>query len=211
MHDHPRVHAADHPLIHHYLTRARDRSAPPPVFRELVGQVGAMLAYEATRDLPTAPHPIDTPLEPHTGTTLNKPVTLVPILRAGMGIADPILRLIPDAAMGHLGLYRNEDDLSPVAYYENLPASIKRGPVLLLDPMLATGGSAAAAIRVLRQAGATDLRFITLIAAPEGVRHVLEADDDIEIWVGAIDRQLSDAGYILPGLGDAGDRLFGTL
>ncbi|MEM1208846.1 MAG: uracil phosphoribosyltransferase [Planctomycetota bacterium] len=211
MQPHPRVHAADHPLIAHYLTRARDRDTASPRFRELVGQVGAMLAYEATRDLTTRPATVDTPLEPCTGLALAQPISIVPILRAGMGFADPILRLIPDASMGHLGLYRRESDLTPVAYYENLPASVSQGPVLLLDPMLATGGSAVAAVNVLRKAGATDIRFVALLAAPEGIDHLVDNDPDVRVFVGCIDRQLSDVGYILPGLGDAGDRLFGTL
>ncbi|MEM9252607.1 MAG: uracil phosphoribosyltransferase [Planctomycetota bacterium] len=208
---HPRVYAADHPLIAHYLTRARDRDTRSPLFRELVGQVGAMLAYEATRDLPTRPAEVTTPLETCTGIALAQPLTLVPILRAGIGFAEPILRLIPDASMGHLGLYRRESDLTPVAYYENLPASVSQGPVLLLDPMLATGGSGTAALDVLRKAGATDIRFVALIAAPEGIERLVEHDPDVRVFVGCIDRQLNDIGYILPGLGDAGDRLFGTL
>jgi uracil phosphoribosyltransferase len=211
MHDHPRVHVADHPLLNHYLTRARDRAAPPPVFRELVGQVAAMLAYEATRDLPTRPETVQTPLEAHVGHALAEPITLVPILRAGMGFAEPILRLIPDATMGHLGLYRRESDLAPVAYYENLPASIAQGTTLLLDPMLATGGSAAAAIQALRDAGAADLRLITLLAAPDGLDRVLDDDPEVRVYTAAVDRELSEVGYILPGLGDAGDRLYGTL
>ncbi|MEM6333589.1 MAG: uracil phosphoribosyltransferase [Planctomycetota bacterium] len=211
MTDHPRVFEAAHPLIRHYLTRARDQATPSPVFRELVGQVGAMLAYEATRDLATVDAPIDTPLERHIGTGLAQPICIVPILRAGMGFAEAVHRLIPDASMGHLGLYRNEEDLEPVAYYENLPATVAQGPVLLLDPMLATGGSAIAALNYLRKAGATDVRFLSLIAAPEGVDRLLVADPDVRIFTAAIDRQLNDIGYILPGLGDAGDRLFGTL
>ena len=204
------VHVIDHPLIAHYLTRIRDKQTPSPRFRELVGQVGALLAYEATRDLTLTDHDIDTPLERHTGRRLDMPISIVPILRAGMGFADAIHRMIPDAHMGHIGMFRDEKKLSPVGYYQKLPRHIAEGPTLLVDPMLATGGSAVAAVKLLKSHGCTDIRFVCLIAAPEGIETLQSEAPDVSVFTAAIDRQLDERGYILPGLGDAGDRIFGT-
>ena len=205
------VHVIDHPLIAQLLTSVRDRHTPPAAFREMVRQIGYMLGYEATRDLQTKTVSVETPLETTEGQTLATPVTIVPILRAGLGMADGVLRLIPQAHMGHLGMFRDEEKLVPVSYYENLPNQATQGPVLLIDPMLATAGSAIFATQRLRELGCKDVRFICLIAAPEGIAKFSEAFPDVPVYTAVIDRQLNDIGYILPGLGDAGDRIFGTL
>ncbi len=210
---HPRheaIRVVDHPLITHNLTRIRDRDTPSQRFRELVGQVGALLAYEATRDLNLTPVQVHTPLERCEGAQLNQPISIVPILRAGLGFADSIHRLIPDAQVGHIGMFRDEKRLTPVPYYQKTPPAIADGPVLLVDPMLATGGSAAAAIDLLRSCGCRDIRFICLIAASEGVAKLAAHAPGVPIYTAAIDRQLDKNGYILPGLGDAGDRIYGT-
>ena len=204
------VHAVRHPLIEVMLTELRDRTTPAMRFRELLEQVGLLLAYEATRDLLLAPHPVQTPLESFRGQRLRSSITIVPILRAGISLSDGILNLIPDAQVGHIGLFRDEDKLSPVHYYEKLPVRVNQGPVLLVDPMLATGGSAMAAVDLLRQRGCRDIRFLCVVAAPEGIRRLHEEDPETPIYVAAVDRELDDRGYILPGLGDAGDRVFGT-
>jgi len=204
------VHLIEHPVLGHLLTVARDRSTSSSRFRELLDTIGALLGYEATRDLKLEPHAVRTPLEPYDGVALAGPITLVPILRAGLGLSNAMLRLLPRARMGHIGLFRNEDSLRPVEYYQKLPPGIANGPVLLVDPMLATGGSAIAAAELLKQRGCADIRFICLLAAPEGIDALRTAHDDIPIYTAAIDRQLNEHGFILPGLGDAGDRVFGT-
>lgn len=168
------------------------------------------MVYEVTRDWPTKPRPIQTPMERMTGSVLARQITLVPILRAGLGMADGVLRLLPDARLGHLGVYRNEETLEPVPYYQKLPPDIAGTEVLLLDPMLATGGSGTAAISFLKNAGVTNMRFVCLVAAPEGIQHLHQLHPEVPIYCAAIDRQLNEKGYILPGLGDAGDRIFGT-
>lgn len=205
------VHVVDHPLIGQMLTVVRDRHTPPSVFRENVRQIGYMLGYEATRDLAVRSVKVQTPLETTDGVTLATPVTIVPILRAGLGMADGVLRLIPQAHMGHLGMFRDEEKLRPVSYYESVPSEATRGPVLLIDPMLATAGSATAAVARLRELGCKDIRFICLIAAPEGIANFTAKFPDVPVYAAVIDRQLNEVGYILPGLGDAGDRIFGTL
>ena len=169
------------------------------------------MVWAATRDLPTRVIDIETPLEPTVARVLAEPVTVVPVLRAGLGMSEGVMHVMPEARIGHLGMARDEETLEPHAYLERLPADIGDGPVLLVDPMLATGGSAIAAARVLRRAGASSLRFVGLVGAPEGVTALLEADPEIDVHLAAIDRQLDERGYILPGLGDAGDRAFGTL
>jgi uracil phosphoribosyltransferase len=168
------------------------------------------MVYEITRSWPTAPKRIQTPMEEMTGCALAKPITLVPILRAGLGMADGVLRLLPDAQLGHLGVRRDEATLLPIAYYQKLPPNIASTEVLVIDPMLATGGSGAAAITFLKQAGVTCMRFVCLVAAPEGIKALHTQHPEVPIYCAAIDRQLDEKGYILPGLGDAGDRLFGT-
>ncbi len=204
------VQVLDHPLIQHKLMRIRDASTSPEVFRMLVAQVAGLMVFQISRDLPVQDVQIDTPMETTTCQRLSGPITVVPILRAGIGMADGILSLMPEARTGHIGLYRNEDTLEPVEYYCKLPDDISEGPVFLVDPMLATGGSAVAATRLLQKRGCRDVRLVCLVVAPEGVRAMHEACPDVPVYAAAMDRQLNDAGYILPGLGDAGDRIFGT-
>ena len=200
-----------HPLVQHKVTRLRDRSASTKQFKELVDEISMLLAYEATASLALEPYPVETPLESHTGVTVQgKKLTVVPILRAGLGMVEGILRLIPSARVGHIGLYRDHDTLEPVDYYFKVPGDVSERDFLLLDPMLATGGSAAAAVSSLKRAGATRIRFLCLVAAPEGVRRLAAAHPDVPVLTASLDRELNEHGYILPGLGDAGDRLFGT-
>lgn len=200
----------DHPLLRHMLTEARDKHTPHARFRQLLGMIGGLLAYEATRDLALDPHPVETPIERHTGDKLRTPMTIVPILRAGLGLAEGMSRYFPDAGTGHIGMFRDETELSPVSYYEKLPLNITGGPVLLVDPMLATGGSAMAAITLLKSRGCRNIRLICLVVAPEGVQRLAAEYPDVLIYTAAVDRELDHRGYIMPGLGDAGDRLFGT-
>ncbi len=201
----------DHPLVHHKLSLIRDRKTPGSLFRALIEEVGLLLAVEATRTLPMEPVVIETPLERTESLRLRQldPV-LVPVLRAGLGLLPSFLRLLPTAKVGHLGLYRDHDSLVPVPYYRNFPPLLEARPVFVLDPMLATGGSASEAVRQLKGAGAANLALVAVLAAPEGLRRLQEDHPDLRIIVGAVDRQLNEKGYILPGLGDAGDRLFGT-
>jgi uracil phosphoribosyltransferase len=201
----------EHPLIKHKLSFLRDRTTPTKLFKELVDELAMLMAFEATRDLPLEPVTIETPLESTKSFRLAgaEPV-LVPILRAGLGMVDGIRALIPSARVGHIGLYRDHDTLEPVEYYFKVPPDIANRDVFVLDPMLATGGSAADAITQLKKAGARRLRFMCLVAAPEGVQRLHEAHPDVPIFAASLDRELNDVGYILPGLGDAGDRLFGT-
>ena len=200
----------DHPVIHTKLTELRETGTDHRKFRGLLNEIAGLMVYEVTRDWPTTPRPIHTPLEPMTGRTLSRKVTLVPILRAGLGMADGVLRLLPDARMGHLGVYRDEASLEPVSYYQKLPPDIADTEVLLIDPMLATGGSGSAAVSFLKKAGVSSMKFVCLVAAPEGIAALHAAHPEVPIYAAAIDRQLNDTGYILPGLGDAGDRIFGT-
>ncbi len=201
----------DHPLIHHKLSLIRDRKTPGSLFRALIEEVGLLLAVEATRTLPVEPVVIETPLERTESLRLRQldPV-LVPVLRAGLGLLPSFLQLLPTAKVGHLGLYRDHDSLVPVPYYRNFPPLLEARPVFVLDPMLATGGSASEAVSQLKGAGAANLALVAVLAAPEGLRRLQADHPDLRIVVGAVDRQLNDKGYILPGLGDAGDRLFGT-
>lgn len=207
----PRLHRAEHPLIGHLLDEARDRQTAPPRFRRILELLGGLLAYEATRDLEIEPVELTTPMESMRGRRLRSPVTIVPILRAGLGLAEGMQDMIPHTAVGHLGIFRDEQKLEPVSYYRKLPSRIAASVVLVVDPMLATGGSAAAALKVLRDAGCRDLRFICLVAAPEGLHRVWQQHPEVPIYAAAVDRGLDARGYILPGLGDAGDRLYGTL
>ncbi len=204
------LHIVDHPLVQDMLAEARETRTSPPRFRALLRRLGAFLAYEALRDVPQKPEQITTPLQPMEARKLSAPITAVPILRAGLGMTEGVLDTWPDAKVGHIGLFRDESTLEPVSYYERLPSSISQGPVLLIDPMLATGGSACDAIRRLRAKGCTDLRFICLVAAPQGVAKVHALDATISIYTAALDARLNEHGYIVPGLGDAGDRLYGT-
>jgi len=207
---HPNVVVFDHPLIQHKLTYLRDRETGIRAFRALLYQVAGLMVYEATRAFPTVRVAVQTPLEETAGLRLLGKITVVPVLRAGLGMAEGILEMMPEARVGHLGIYRDEATLQPVAYLKRLPRDLNAGPVLLVDPMLATGGSSAAAITTLRQAGAADLRMICLVASPEGIARIHAEHADVPIYTASIDRQLNEKGYILPGLGDAGDRLYGT-
>jgi len=200
----------DHPVIQTKLTELRDYTADHRKFRALLNEIASLMVYEVTRDWPTTPRPVQTPMERMTGRVLARRVTLVPILRAGLGMAEGVLRLLPDARLGHLGVYRDEKTLEPVSYYQKLPPDIAATEVLLIDPMLATGGSALAAVHVLKNSGVTSLKFVCLVAAPEGIAALHRQYPEVPIFCAAVDRQLNEKGYILPGLGDAGDRLFGT-
>lgn len=204
------VFVIDHPVIQTKLTELRDVSTDHREFRALLDEIASLMVYEVTRDWPTMPQQVNTPLEQTTGKVLARQVTLVPILRAGLGMADGVQRLLPEARLGHLGVYRDEKTLEPVSYYQKLPPDIARTEVLLIDPMLATGGSGTAAISFLKKAGVTTMKFVCLVAAPEGIRTLHSHHPEVPIYCAAIDRELNQKGYILPGLGDAGDRIFGT-
>jgi uracil phosphoribosyltransferase len=209
--DFPNLTVLDHPLIQHKLSILRDRETSTRDFKQLVGEIATLMAYEVTKDLATEPVEIQTPLERMTGRQVaGKKLTLVPILRAGLGMVDGIAQLIPSARVGHIGLYRDHDTLKPVDYYFKIPAAEVERDFYLLDPMLATGGSAVAAVSALKEAGARRIRFLSIVAAPEGVRRMLGSHPEVPIYTAALDRELNEVGYILPGLGDAGDRLFGT-
>lgn len=211
MHQFPNLTVLDHPLIQHKLSVLRDRTTSKKTFRALVEEITMLMGYEVTKDLPLEPVQIDTPLERITANRVSgKKLTLVPVLRAGLGMADGMLRLVPAARIGHIGLYRDHETLQPVDYYFKIPAEAEARDFIVLDPMLATGGSAVAAVNSLVRQGATRVRFVCLVAAPEGVARMLEAHPDVQVYTAALDRQLNEHGYILPGLGDAGDRLFGT-
>src|SRR3954466_12362184 len=199
------------PLVQHKLTLLRDRRTQTKIFKELVDEIAMLMAYEATADLPLVDVPVDTPLEQTIGRQVSgKKLTLVPILRGGLGMGEGILRLVPSARVGHIGLYRDHDTLEPVDYYFKVPGDTSERDFFVLDPMLATGGSAVSAVSSLKRAGGVRIRFLSLVAAPEGVRRMLAAHPDVTIYCAALDRELNEHGYILPGLGDAGDRLFGT-
>jgi len=207
----PNLIVTRHPLIQHKLTLLRDRQTPTKIFKELVDEIAMLMAYEATSDLTLEEAPVETPLERTTGWQVSgKKMTLVPILRAGLGMVEGILRLVPGARVGHIGLYRDHNTLEPVDYYFKVPGDASERDFFLLDPMLATGGSAVSAVGSLKRAGATRIRFLCLVAAPEGVRRLTAAHPDVFIYCASLDRELNETGYILPGLGDAGDRLFGT-
>ncbi|MCP8967914.1 uracil phosphoribosyltransferase [Ectobacillus ponti] len=201
----------DHPLIQHKLTYIRDKNTGTKEFRELVDEVASLMAFEVTRDLPLEEIETETPVAvAKTKVLSGKKLGLIPILRAGLGMVDGILKLIPAAKVGHIGLYRDPETLQPVEYYAKLPSDIEERDFFVLDPMLATGGSAAEAIASLKKRGAKNIRLLCIIAAPEGVEFVQKAHPDVDIYVAALDEKLNDHGYIVPGLGDAGDRLFGT-
>lgn len=208
---HPNLTVLDHPLIRHKLAILRDRATATKNFRQLVGEIAMLMTYEVTRDLPTETIQVDTPLERAEATRVaGKKLVLVPILRAGLGMVDGILQLVPSARVGHIGLYRDHETLEPVSYYFKVPHAEAGRDFLLLDPMLATGGSAVAAIGKLKAAGASRIKLLCVVAAPEGVRAVHASHPDVPVYSAALDRELNASGYILPGLGDAGDRLFGT-
>jgi uracil phosphoribosyltransferase len=205
------VRVFDHPLIQHKLTILRDVRTGHKEFRELVGEVAMLMAFEATTDLPVRSVDVQTPLALARGVTLaGQELAVVPILRAGLAMEEGILRLMPTARVGHIGIYRDPGTLAPHTYYCKLPPDIATRQVLVLDPMLATGGSAVESITLLKQRGAQTIRLMILLAAPEGIRRVQESHPDVDIYTAAVDDHLNDHGYIVPGLGDAGDRLYGT-
>ncbi len=201
----------DHPLVQHKLTLMRDKGTSTASFRQLLREITLLLAYEVTREMPLTTRQIETPMEEMDAPILaGKKLALVSILRAGNGMLDGVLELVPSARVGFVGLYRDEETLKPVQYYFKAPEGLKDRLVIAVDPMLATGNSSAAAIDLLKDAGATDIRFLCLLAAPEGVVRMKEAHPDVNIVTAALDRELNSKGYIMPGLGDAGDRMFGT-
>ena len=205
------LHVIDHPLIQHKLTYMRKKETGSKDFRELLDEIAMLMCYEVTRDLPLEDMEIETPLEKMTGKVISgKKLAIVPILRAGLGMVDGLLELVPVAKVGHIGLYRDPETHLPIEYYCKLPADISERIVIVVDPMLATGGSASDALMKLKERGCTHLRLMCLVAAPEGVAAVQKNHPDVDIYVAAVDEKLNEHAYILPGLGDAGDRLFGT-
>lgn len=205
------VHLLDHPMIQHKLTFIRDKNTGSKEFRELVEEVAMFMAYEVTRNLPLEDYVVETPVATaHTKVISGKKLGIIPILRAGLGMVNGMLRLVPAAKVGHIGMYRDPDTLQPVEYYAKLPSDVADREMIVVDPMLATGGSAVAAITYIKAKGAQSVKLMCLIAAPEGIRAVHEVHPEVEIFTAAIDSHLNDHAYIIPGLGDAGDRLFGT-
>ncbi len=206
-----KVHVFDHPLIQHKLSIMRKKETGPKEFRELLEEISMLMVYEVTRDLPTEEVEIETPIcKTKTRMLAGKKLGIVPILRAGLGMVDAVTTLVPACRVGHIGLYRDPKTLEPVEYYCKLPADAKDRELLVLDPMLATGGSASAAISFIKKRGCSHIRLVNLIAAPEGIARVQADHPDVDIYVAALDEKLNEHGYIVPGLGDAGDRLFGT-
>jgi len=206
-----KLHIVDHPLIKHKLTIMREKDTGSKDFRELLSEIAMLMGYEITRDLPLEEVEIETPLvKMKSGKIGGKKLAIIPILRAGLGMVDGLLSLVPVAKVGHIGLYRDPDSHEPVEYYCKLPADINERYVIICDPMLATGGSASGAIEMLKKRGCTQIKLLCLVAAPEGVEKLYEEHPDVEIYTAALDECLNDHAYILPGLGDAGDRLFGT-
>lgn len=201
----------DHPLIQHKLTLIRDKHCSTKEFREIVNEISTLMAYEVSRDIPLMDVEIETPIGKSIQKQISgKKVAIVPILRAGLGMVDGMAELLPVARIGHIGMYRDEETLKPTEYFVKLPSDISERQVFVVDPMLATGGSAIMAVDALKKRGAKDIRFCSLVAAPEGVKALQEAHPDIDIYTAALDEKLNEDGYIVPGLGDAGDRLFGT-
>lgn len=206
----PLIHISNHPLVQHKLSRMRNKDTDPKKFRELVREISGLLAYEATADLVTVPVQVQTPLAAMTAHELKEEVGLVPILRSGLGMVEGFWELVPTAEVWHIGLYRDEKTLKPVQYYNKLPISPTVNVCLVLDPMLATGGSAVATVDILKNWGVTKIKFVGLIGAPEGIKKLSDAHPDVHIHLAAVDERLNEIGYIIPGLGDAGDRQFGT-
>ncbi len=206
-----KLHVMDHPLIRHKITILRDKNTDVQTFRNLVGEIALLIGYEATRDLNLTEVDVETPLVKTKGSVISKQVTIVPILRAGLGMVDSLMSLIPASKVGHIGLYRDHDTLKPVEYYCKFPPDIAERQVIVTDPMLATGGSAIAAVDCLKRRGVKKIKLMCVLAAPEGVEAFSKEHPDVDIFCGVLDEKLNENGYIVPGLGDAGDRLFGTL
>ena len=206
-----KVHVLDHPLLAHKLTIMRDKDTSVKDFRELVSEIGMLITYEATRDLPLTTKRIETPLcEMDAPTLKGKKFAVVPILRAGLGLVEGVLRMVPSARVGHIGMYRDEETLIPHTYFCKMPKDIAERDVLIVDPMLATGGSADAAIAKMKEMGCKNIKLMVLVAAPEGIKCIQENHPEVDIYCGALDSHLNERGYIVPGLGDAGDRIYGT-
>lgn len=205
----------EHPLIQHKLTWMRDKTTGYRAFRALIAQIAGLMAFEVTRTFPVEPVEVETPMGPelgrYIGQRITATITVIPVLRAGLGMAEGILEVMPEARVGHLGMARDETTLKPKVYLEKLPNDLRAGPVVLVDPMLATGGSAVEAVARLRELGVQDIRFLCLVAAPEGILRMQIAHGDVTIYTAAVDQKLDDRGYIIPGLGDAGDRMYGTV
>ncbi len=200
----------NHPLIKRDLTYLRDKNTPSSIFRSVLKRLTSLMAFEVTKDLATSLKEVETPLEVTQGYELKDEVVLVPILRAGLGMVDAFLEILPEARVGHIGLYRDEETLKPVDYYFKFPKNLDKSVVIILDPMLATGGSICAAVLYLKERGAKKIKVVSLIAAPEGINKLTSEHPDVQIYIAVLDRQLNQKGFILPGLGDAGDRIFGT-
>ncbi len=208
--DWPNVTIIRHTVVQERLTVARDKRTDVQQFRRLIGQIARLMAFELTRDYPTVPHEVETPMGPCRGVKLARALTLVPILRAGLGMAEGIHDLLPGARMGHLGIFRNEETLEPVVYYNKLPPNIAETDVIVIDPMLATAGSLNSAIDAIKRTGAKSIKVLCLVAAPEGIKAIGAQHPEVQVYTAAVDERLDERGYIIPGLGDAGDRLFGT-
>ncbi len=205
-----KVVVVNHPLIDHKMAKIRDKQTETKQFRETVSEIGMLITYEITRDFETVPKEVETPIQKTICNVLKKPVVIVPILRAGLGMVEGIHNIIPNARIGHVGVYRDEETLEPHEYFAKFPVDMNISTVLIVDPMLATGGSASAAITMVKKRGATDIRFVGLVGCPEGVKKLQEDHPDVDIYLAAMDEKLNEKGYIIPGLGDCGDRLFGT-
>ena len=205
------IHILNHPLLQHKLTILRNKDTSTKDFRELVSEIAMLMCYEATRDLPLEDVAVETPVAPGTFKTISgKKLAIVPILRAGLGMVDGVLKMIPAARVGHIGLFRDPETLDPVKYYCKMPADIAERDVIIVDPMLATGGSASAAIGFMKEYGCKHIKLMDVLAAPEGIARIEKEHPDVDVYVAAVDDHLNDHGYIVPGLGDAGDRIFGT-
>ena len=206
-----KVHVMDHPLVAHKLTILRDKDTSVKDFREIVSEIGMLITYEATRDLPLTEKEVETPICKTTAPTLKgKKFAVVPILRAGLGLVDGVLRMVPSARVGHIGMFRDEETLEPHVYFCKLPKDVAERDIMVVDPMLATGGSADAAISALKERGCNNIKLMVLVAAPEGIARIQSSHPDMDIFCGVVDKGLNERGYIVPGLGDAGDRIFGT-
>ena len=205
------VHVFEHPLIQHKLSILRDKNTGVKEFRELIGEIAMLMCFEATRDLPVEDVEVETPVATaHCKRLAGKKLAIAPIIRAGLGMVDAMVAMIPSAKVGHIGLYRDPETLEPVKYYFKMPSDVQEREVIVVDPMLATGGSAIAAVNFLKESGVKNIRLMNIIAAPEGVAAMQKAHPDVDIYVAALDEKLNEHGYIVPGLGDAGDRIFGT-